>query len=213
VLEAGCGTGNVLRVLEAECGSEAVTGMDLFEEGLRFARQRTRCRLVLGDIHQPPFDFQFDLIGMFDVLEHLDNDIQVLRDLNRLLLTGRYLMLTVPAHMSLWSYFDAASCHRRRYALGELQQKLLSTGFAVDFISEFMTALFPILWIGRRLRRTAPTGDGNRHLAERELRIIPVFNGLMARFLSWEAVWLARRRRLPFGTSVLALARKVRDVQ
>src|SRR5438874_10484997 len=138
--------------------------MDLFEEGLELARKRTSCRLIQGDVHTVNFPSQFDLIGLFDVLEHLEEDVQVLRDLHRLLLPGRFLLLTVPAHMSLWSYFDVAACHCRRYALDELRQKLIHTGYAVEYISEFMTLLFPLLWVTRRLRSTAPPARRTREL-------------------------------------------------
>src|SRR5882762_1346376 len=72
------------RVLEVGC----VTGMDLFEEGLCFARRRTTCPLVVGDVHTASFPHKLHLVGLFDVLEHLPDDEQVLRDLNRFLLPG-----------------------------------------------------------------------------------------------------------------------------
>ncbi len=213
VLEVGCGTGNVLRRLEGLCANGSVTGMDLFAEGLRFARQRASSRLVVGDVHRPPFAVGFDLIGLFDVLEHLPDDAQVLGDLNRMLLPGRVLLVTVPAHPELWSYFDVAARHCRRYRLEELRQKLLGSGFEVEYISEFMTALLPLVWVKRRLsgwRRLPPTDTARhyRELAARELRMTPLVNGLMTWLLLRETNRIARRRRLPFGSSILALARK-----
>lgn len=208
VLEVGCGTGNVLRVLEKECAPGAVTGMDLFEEGLRFARTRTTCPLIAADIHTAAFPQAFQLVGLFDVLEHLPDDRQVLRDIHRLLAPGGFLLITVPAHMSLWSYFDVASCHCRRYQLAELRERLGEAGFDVEYGSEFMAALFPLVWLSRRFRKTGATVEANRELAIRELKIVPGLNGLLTWLLSREAGWLAGRRRLPIGTSLIALARK-----
>src|SRR2546421_11627389 len=74
VLEVGCGNGNVLRVLERVCADGEVVGMDLVEEKLTFARRRTRCTLRQGDLYRLPDEEPFDLIGMFDVLEHLPDD-------------------------------------------------------------------------------------------------------------------------------------------
>ncbi len=65
VLEIGCGTGNVLRVLEQVCTDGTVIGLDLFLEGLRYARQRTHAMLVQGDMLHLPFGAPFDLIGLF----------------------------------------------------------------------------------------------------------------------------------------------------
>jgi len=212
ILEVGCGTGNVLRVLEEVCARGTVTGMDLFAEGLEFARQRTRCALVVGDIHHPPFDTPFDLVGMFDVLEHLPDDVEVLRAVRRLVAPGRVLLLTVPAHPELWSYFDEASCHCRRYRINELRTKLTSAGFEIEFMTEFMAGLYPLVWAGRRVaglkkRRNSDTAASNLELTARELRIVPGFNGLMLWLLSKEAGWIAARRRLPLGTSIMAVAR------
>ena len=105
VLEVGCGTGNVLQVLKDSCHDGTVIGMDLFMEGLHYARQRSTAPVVQGNIHQPPFNTPFEIIGLFDVLEHLDNDRQVLQDLYRSLAPGGTLLLTVPAHRTLWRLF------------------------------------------------------------------------------------------------------------
>src|SRR3954471_5850695 len=67
MLEIGCGTGNVLRVLETHGRGAKVFGMDLFSAGFRYARQRACGCLVQADMYYPPFKDSFDLIGMFDV--------------------------------------------------------------------------------------------------------------------------------------------------
>src|SRR5262249_43810635 len=148
VLEVGCGTGTVLQMLERVCATGQVAGMDLFEEGLEFARRRVSCPLICGDLRSPPFATTFDIVGMFDVLEHLEDDRGPLDHLFRLIRPGGRLILTVPAHMSLWSYFDESSCHYRRYDRTALQSKLAATGFEVEFITEFMMTLFPLVWLG-----------------------------------------------------------------
>lgn len=214
VLEIGCGTGNVLKELEKVCRPGSLFGMDLFSEGLAFARQRVSCPLVQGDLHQPPFDTKFDLIGLFDVIEHLPDDLQVLRDLSTMLKPGGALLLTVPAHPSLWSYFDTASHHFRRYTLKELETKLLATGYEVEYISQYMAILFPAVWLGRRLSnllgrwdRKPDPEEQTRKLMETELRIMPGINRLLFMVLSWEKLLLRRHLRLPLGTSLIVVAR------
>jgi SAM-dependent methyltransferase len=213
VLEAGCGTGNVLRVLEQTCSRGLVIGMDMFPEGLHYARQRTSCPLIQGDVNAPPFAKQFDLICLFDVLEHLPDDIQVLVNLRGMLSQDGVLLLTVPAHPSLWSYFDEASHHFRRYKLHELRSKLIGAGYHVEYITHYMATVFPLVWLGRRLRslnrrQGAPDIDGAKALASAELRIIPVVNSLLALLLSLEVRLIARRRHLLMGTSLLAVAHR-----
>ncbi|MHC4777594.1 MAG: class I SAM-dependent methyltransferase, partial [Planctomycetota bacterium] len=123
-LEVGCGTGNVLRHLEKTCRRGRVVGMDLFAGGLRFARTRTSCPLVTGDMAFPPFRRPFDLVGLFDVLEHLPDDDSALRNIRGLLRDGGRLVVTVPAHQFLWSYVDEFSQHRRRYGPADLKRAL-----------------------------------------------------------------------------------------
>lgn len=214
VLEVGCGTGNVLRALKQTCRRGIVIGMDLFAEGLHYAQQRSDAQLLQGDMRAPPFAAQFEVIGLFDVLEHLPDDRQVLTDLHKMLAPGGALLLTVPAHMSLWSYFDEASHHVRRYAVTELEDKLIATGYEIKFISQYMATLFPIVWLWRRVaacldHRPPSTPFRADELAYNELRILPIVNGWMALVLQLEAIILNRRRPLPFGTSLIAVARKV----
>ena len=212
VLEVGCGNGNVLQSLASVCTGAKVFGMDLYEEGLRFAKKRSGCPLIRGDIHNAPLRAGFGLIGLFDVLEHLPDDSQILADLRCLVAPGGTLLLTVPAHMSLWSYFDVGSHHCRRYSRMELRSKLVKAGFEVIYITDFMAPLFPLIWLGRRLAKLlhgGPNGlDAASELTSQEFRIVPVLNGVMASILSLEARWIARGHTIPIGASLLAVARK-----
>jgi len=213
VLEVGCGTGTVLRTLERACPQGMVVGMDPFIEGLRFARRRTIGELVQGDIHAHPFGVQFEVIGLFDVLEHLTDDAGALRAIHGLLAPDGNLLLTVPANASLWSYFDYASHHQRRYGRDELEVKLRGAGFRVEYLTYAMATLFPLVWARRRAARVlwhtkCGTTENADELAMRDLRIMPGVNGVLSWVLQQECRLLARRRRLPFGTSLLAVARR-----
>jgi SAM-dependent methyltransferase len=215
VLEVGCGTGNVLRHLEQICVNGSVIGMDLFFEGLQFAAKRVTCRLIQGDIHASPFGSQFDLIGLFDVLEHLEDDCDMLLSLHKMLKPGEALIITVPAHMSLWSYFDTAAKHKRRYSISELSRKLTQTGYQIDYISQYMAIAFLPVWLGRKLTtlmehlmRRTKLNQRARELTMRELRITPVFNNIMYWMLVQEARLIALKHRIPIGTSIIAIAQR-----
>lgn len=211
VLEMGCGTGNTLRVLEAVCQQGEVIGLDLFSEALQYARQRTSCKLIQGDINTITFDQQFELIGLFDVIEHLDDDMQVLKRLHQLLSPRGALLLTVPAYPSLWSYFDEASHHRRRYKPVELKGKLLAAGYQVEFLSPYMASIFPLVWLGRRLAtfgRKKQQQPPLEELVANDLKIVPVLNQILTGLLSLEVHGLARGWQLPVGTSIVAIVRR-----
>lgn len=214
VLEVGCGTGNTLRILGKICDRGTVVGMDLFAAGLHYARQRTSCTLIQGNIHTPPYSQQFDMICMFDVLEHLPNDKQVLRNLHELLVKDGFLLLTVPAHSSLWSYADEVAHHCRRYQLPTLNSRLTDTGYHVEYLTQYMATIFPFVWLGRKIaplfsRSQMNISNRNPDLFSNELRIIPFVNKLLAFLLRQETHIIARRYQIPFGTSLLAIAHKI----
>jgi len=208
MLEAGCGNGNVLRFLSSTIRHGKVIGIDLFEEGLRLAKHRCGALLVRGDVHASPFQCRFEIIGAFDVIEHLHDDRQALRDFHRLLANDGFLLLTVPSHMALWSYFDQASGHYRRYSRKQLEQTLDACGFRVEFVTEFMMVLYPILWISRRvsgwMRGSKPADES----LNSDLRVFPVLNPILLLLLSWELPFILRRIRIPLGSSLLAIARR-----
>jgi len=213
VLEVGCGTGNVLRMLEEVCDDGTVIGIDLFGEGFAVARQRTSCALIQADMTRPPFSVMFDVIGLFDVLEHLADDRNALGAIHDMLKESGVLLITVPAHPSLWSYFDELGHHCRRYTEKELANKLTGAGFTVEYMTQFMVSIFPIVWLARRLtaRKSAPEKTEKKdemRLFINELRIRPGLNGLLRFLLEQEAHFISRHKRLPIGTSLIALAKK-----
>lgn len=213
VLEVGCGTGVVLRTLEQVCAGGTVLGADLFEEGLRYAQQRSSVPVIRADIGNLPFAPPFAVIGLFDVIEHLPDDVGALRALLPLLGRDGTLLVTVPAHPALWSYFDEAAHHYRRYRPSDLKTALRRAGYRVEYVTQFMAAIAPLMWLQRRMTALTGrrlTGDGccAHELAASDLRITPVVNGILTRVLKWEAHVVARRGRLPVGTSLLAVARQ-----
>lgn len=208
VLEVGCGTGNMLNGLKKVCSNGVVIGMDLFSEGLSQARRRTSCSLVRGDVRSLPFAKKFSLIGLFDVLEHLPDDMKVLADLHSLLKEEGLLILTVPANPSLWSNFDEWSHHCRRYKSDELKHKLILNGYQVQYLTFYMSSILPFVWLDRRLRRLIDLRSMNNQASD-ELRIVPVVNELFSWLLAQEArLIIGRKRRIPFGTSLIAIACK-----
>jgi SAM-dependent methyltransferase len=215
ILEIGCGTGNVLRALEEAFPEGDVCGMDLFEEGLRYARRRVkRASIVKADATKLTGENEsYDVIGMFDVLEHLPDDADVLSRVVPLLKPGAACVVTVPAHMALWSYFDELSDHQRRYSAGSLRAVLSGAGLEVEYLTEYMATMYPLMWLSRRLRgskRPGGTLDARQRLqlAHRELKVSPVLNEVLYGVLHRENRRLARREQLPFGTSLIAVARR-----
>ncbi|MEO7134082.1 MAG: class I SAM-dependent methyltransferase [Vicinamibacterales bacterium] len=212
VLEVGCGTGYVLRMLHETCRRGCVIGMDLFADGLVLAKQRSAAPVVRGTIEAAPFALPFDLIGLFDTLEHIDDDAAVLDNLRKLLRSGGVLCVTVPAYEELWSDFDVESQHCRRYSPEVLYARLRKAGFTIDYLTPFMATLYPLARIGRlwsdaRRRRNRDGGTDGKSAVVDQLRIRPGINGMLTLLLAQEARLIAARKQLPIGTSLLAVAR------
>ncbi len=210
VLEVGCGTGNVLRVLHEACPDGLVVGLELWFDGLQYAQKRSAGLLVQGDVRNFPFRRPFNLVGMFDVLEHVHEERETLASVWKNLEPGGRLLLTVPAHQFLWSYFDEAAHHCRRYSVAEIRDKLTEVGFEVEFVSQFMASIFPIVWVIRKLRGFFGRPDSSTAHAQTtdEFKLVPIVNSILTVLLTLEAGWVARGRHLPFGTSLVVIARK-----
>jgi SAM-dependent methyltransferase len=212
VLEVGCGTGVVLAELQRLFPAGDVVGLDLFEEGLAYARRRFSGTLVQGDIFQYSPERQFDLVCAFDVIEHVDADVTMLRRLARLVRPGGHVIVTVPAHQSLWSYFDVVARHRRRYDAASLVYKLESAGFHSLYITQFMAALFPVMWMKRRWFgrgvSSGSTADARQQqaAAESDLDVNPLINWVLNLLMRLDEFFIARRLRVPMGTSIIAVA-------
>ena len=209
ILEIGCGTGNVLGALSHARADGVLIGLDFKAEGLAYARKRSSLPLVQADASLPPFSVQFDLIGMFDILEHIRDDAAALESANRLVRPGGKLLLTVPAHMKLWSYADIVAQHCRRYEISELRERLASARFEVQFVGPYMMLLYPVLRLWRLLNRGGAETDLKRF--ERDLTIVPILNHIAAWGMAAESRWVASGHRLPFGASLVAVAVKRRD--
>ena len=207
MLEIGCGNGSVLAYLKQN--GVNIEGGDIFLEGLRFCQQRAGSEgLYHIDILSLPFRNEFEIIGLFDVLEHIDDDEKALSEIHQALKPGGNLILTVPAHKFLWSYFDVQSHHERRYNKKELVAKLERNGFIINRISFFMFFLFPLLAAIRLIGNMFHMGKSGEDIKPSlELRTVPVVNDVFLGLLKLERL-LIRYLSLPFGTSLLVLAEK-----
>src|SRR5262249_55958885 len=123
LLEIGCGTGSVLLALRTAFPRLELAGSELFPRGLEFARQRLGSKVLLlqMDARAIPAVCEFDVIGAFDVIEHIEEDERVIGQIYTALKPGGGTIIAVPQHPCLWSPADDAARHQRRYVRGELE--------------------------------------------------------------------------------------------
>jgi SAM-dependent methyltransferase len=202
MLEVGCGTGFVLRGIAACRPDLELTGTDLYPDGLEFARKRVNARLEQMDARSIPHEEEFDLIGAFDVIEHIPEDGAALREMHQALRPGGGLLLTVPQHRWLWSEFDELSHHQRRYMRAELVGKVRAAGFSVRRVTSFVSLLLPAI----ALERLRPRRERS---LEEHLTVPGWLNRAFEGVMSVELALLRRGVSLPAGGSLLLSA--VRD--
>lgn len=202
-LEVGCGTGFVLEGIREASPDMALAGSDSLASSLRYAGARLPgAALFQMDARRIPFREEFDVIGAFDVLEHLDEDEAVLAEMRRALRPGGGVLLTVPQHDFLWSAVDDFSRHRRRYARGDLVSKLGRSGFRVLRTTSFTALVLPLLLLSRLGRRRL-AGDFD---PAAELRVGKLVNVAMGVVLGAEFRLVTRGVSFPAGGSLLAIA-------
>ena len=202
VLDFGCGTGGWLCCLDPY-GTVSAVDADL--DAVRFtqARGRDDVQQVAPGERLPFADGTFGLLSALDVLEHIEDDLEAVRELRRVARPGALLLVTVPAFAFLWGDQDEISQHFRRYTPRRLQALLEEGGFAVEHVSCFNSVLFPVVAAVRTGRRLVRRPRADRT----DFDIGPTWaNAVLTRVLGSEA-GVVSRRRVPLGVSVLALAR------
>jgi SAM-dependent methyltransferase len=205
-LEIGCGTGFVLSAISRDFLQAKLYGSELFCSGLTFAAERIPSATFMQmDARSLPFESQLDVVGAFDVLEHIREDRDVLDQIRKSLKPGGVLIATVPQHPWLWSGVDDYSCHVRRYERSELQSKIKDAGFSILRTTSFVTSLLPAM-AASRLVSNAKRSE--KYDASGELKINSTLNAIFKGCLSAELRVVRMGVDLPVGGSRLVVARK-----
>jgi SAM-dependent methyltransferase len=204
-LEIGCGTGVVLSEIQREFPELVLSGSDVLTEGLVFAEKRlSGVPLFQMDAHFIPFDDEFDVIGAFDVLEHIQEDEDVLLQMFKAVKKGGGMIVSVPQHPFLWSYVDEYSFHKRRYRRKELIQKVEKAGFRYLWNTSFVSLLLPLMF----LVRMGKLRQGKERDPFRELKIGVSLNNALLKMMNAENCLIRAGISFPLGGSLLLVAKK-----
>lgn len=200
VLDLGCGTGVVSHEL---MNWAAPISLDMSPLALDFCRERQLTDLVQADGTALPFRTEtLDGIIALDVFEHIGCHERAFAESCRVLKSGGVLTLSVPAFQFLWGPHDEALMHQRRYRIGELRRLLESAGFDVEFASYSIHVLFPVV-VATRMAEKLKRGE-----PQASLPLVPSFvNRSLIALQDLESAVL-KKIRLPWGSSIVAVARK-----
>lgn len=206
LLDAGCGTGGLIRRLASAEPAWRWTGVELEPLACALAQERVGAAVEIREasVTSLPFaDGTFDAVVLSDVIYHLDDDTVALREAHRVLRAGGILVVNVPAHPWLWSYHDVATHARRRYRRDELRGKLKAAGFGAEGmrLTHWNTLLLPLVAARRKLL-PAPAGGSD------VMAYSTLLEWLGDAAMAIERGWLRWVGSLPFGVSLLASAKK-----
>ena len=198
ILELGCGTGHNLAMLS---GFGHVDGLELDEEARELSEKRLGRKIMsspLPELNEVP-DRNYDLIGAFDVIEHIDDDHAALASIAAKLKTGGKFVMTVPAHQWMWSAHDVVNHHKRRYSKGRLKALIDGSPMKLNRVGYFNSLLFPLAVTERAASKLRGKND-----ADVKLPPAPI-NAAFEKIFEAER-YLVGRLPLPPGLSLFAVA-------
>ena len=203
-LEIGCGTGFVLSGVAQAFPDARLVGSEVYSAGLRFAAERVpSATFVQMDARRMPYEEEFDVVGAFDVIEHIAEDEEVLSNMHRAVRPGGGILLTVPQHPSLWSASDEYAHHVRRYTAREIHDKVRRAGFEVLRSTSFVTLPLPAMVLSRFTHRDVAKFD-----PVAELTVPAAVNSALEAALRLEHIAIRAGLSLPVGGSRLVVARR-----
>jgi SAM-dependent methyltransferase len=208
MLELGCGTGYVLAGIKSKMPSLHLVGADIYISGLKLAKRRLPdVEFLQLDARSLPFTDEFDVIGAFDVLEHIEDDDSVFSCIYKATKGGGSMIVTVPQHPRLWSHIDDIACHRRRYSRTHLRDKVEASGFRVVRMTSFLSLLLPFL-VAARVGSFVATGNNEKDIALKPLALPLLLDAFFEKICDLERAILRLGVSLPFGGSLLCVAVK-----
>ncbi|MDP2136309.1 MAG: class I SAM-dependent methyltransferase [Candidatus Didemnitutus sp.] len=202
LLDCGAGTGRFAQEMEQQC---RVMVLDDHEEALRLLRAHFRAEQVIslaGD-RVPLPDGSLEYVTALDVLEHVPDDLLVVKGFHRLLKPGGLAVVTVPASMALWSDWDVGLHHFRRYSRPQLKKLFPAAEWELVHTNYTNVVAYPAVWCLRKWRRWFPAPAGAARAEDKLLR--PWLNRLLRWLFVAPAFWPIS---FPFGVSLILVARR-----
>jgi SAM-dependent methyltransferase len=199
ILDAGCGSGGLIRRLSPLEPAWQWTGVDVSPLACELARGRCQADIREASVTALPFpDASFDAVVSADVLYHVEDDTAALREFARVVRPAGRVVINVPAHRWLWSYHDVATHAKRRYTTREVRAKMQAAGWANIRATHWNALPLPLVILRRKLMPAPESGSDVR------LYPAPVETAFKAA-MALERAWLGTMGTLPLGSSILAM--------
>lgn len=204
ILDVGSGTGSITNSFQV---FGDVIGIEPSRNAINLARSSGINFLLHGSAEKLKFeDESIDIIFYLDVLEHLEDENITLSEAYRVLKKDGFLIVTVPAYMSLWSDHDLKQMHYRRYSLKSLNKIIKRNKFSVEYVSFWNFIMMPAIFFIRKINNFLSLF----YLRESSdvFRLPKLINNFLLTIIRYENKLLSERSKLPFGVSILSICRK-----
>lgn len=179
IIEIGAGTGNIARILWSE-GYKNICVGEMHANGLEYAKHYGLSGLYQFDLLKTPFIEHFDVIFLFDVIEHIDRDNLAIKQTGNMLKKGGKIILTVPMYKWLWSNIDENSGHKRRYSVKTIKSLFNNKDFEILYCSHFFSLILPLLLLRKLMNKKKYKIKNNDQLTQKiGLKISPATNSIL----------------------------------
>jgi len=197
ILEIGIGTGANIDILEK---FGVLEGLDVSDESIRIIKDKyPHIKILNKKFPGETIDKKFDLVCLFDVLEHIEDDSKAIEKIAQLLKDRGKLIITVPAYQFLWSYHDEIHHHHRRYFKSELSDLLEKNNFKISHSGYFNFLLFPLAFLQRAFSKFTVLKDYDPYKKS-------ILNKFLFQIFSLESKFV--NKYFPFGLSIAVVAEK-----
>lgn len=201
ILEAGCGTGGNIEFLK-NYGS--VCAFECDEIAREIAKEKSGLDIEYGDLpYSIPYNNKkFDIVFFLDVLEHIDEHTEALRELRSLLTENGRVFITVPAYQWLWSKHDEDHHHFRRYSKKDLFELVEDSGYYIETLFRFNMFLLPVVILQRFLKKLFRLDKPDDEMPSKFV------NHLLGKVFLIERFFIGSGYCLPFGLTIGAVIKK-----
>lgn len=209
LLEIGCGTGFVLKMIAENFQNSNILGTEIYESVVKIAKKRLiklkNIKIFKMDARKMKQNNKYDIVAAFDVIEHIKEEAIVLNNIYKSLKQNGLLIITVPQHKFLWSIYDEIGFHQRRYSIKYVKFILSKNKFKIDYSTSFNSFLLPIMFLSRFLNKFK---NINNYDILHELKLGKTLNFLFKKILEFELFLIKRGIRIKFGGSLVIVASK-----
>ena len=200
ILDVGCGAGLLLSILSQDAKAY---GVDVSIKACEFSKSKKINVLQADACCLPLRDNYFNAVFALDLIEHIEDELTVLKQIYRVCVQGGICILTAPAWNCLWGQRDKWLGHKRRYTVGGLSEIVEQAGFKIIRCNYIHICLFPILYFANKIKQFL-----RYNRIKTDVASVPRLLNLFLIYLFSVEAKLSSRINFPLGTSVICILKK-----